>query len=165
MPFHAAGGLATWIETSSTPAMQAVFSASRPPMPPEGTKNCAPARAAAASAALSQGVVGERARGEHDHADARIQQRHEVLPHRFVGSGLDHPSAASAASSASRPTTYGTPNSRRERARRGDAGARPATATNLDVREARRGERAPAQGGRWCRRRAARCAWFFSIAV
>ena len=34
---HAAGGLETTISTDSTPAMHAAFSASSPPMPPEGT--------------------------------------------------------------------------------------------------------------------------------
>ena len=37
MSFHAAGGLVTAISTSSTPATQAAFSASRPPIPPDGT--------------------------------------------------------------------------------------------------------------------------------
>ena len=49
MSFQAAGGLATWMLTLSTPAAQAALSASSPPMPPEGTNNCAPLRLACRS--------------------------------------------------------------------------------------------------------------------
>ena len=49
MPFHAAGGLVTAMVTSSTPATHAAFSASRPPMPPDGTYSSAPLFSAARS--------------------------------------------------------------------------------------------------------------------
>src|SRR5437016_460672 len=83
MPFHAAGGLATWIETSSTPAAHAALSASRPPMPPDGASR-------RIFGGVAQAVIGERPDREYHHADSRLEQGHEMLANGVVRSSLHY---------------------------------------------------------------------------
>ena len=59
-------------------------------MPPEGTKSSAPLRRAARLRRFAQRVVDQRTGGEHDHADAGVEQPDQVLAHRVVRGRLDH---------------------------------------------------------------------------
>ena len=110
-PFHAAGGLVTAIVTESTPAMQAALSASRPPMPPEGTYSSAPPSVAARSKASRKRFVGQRTCRQDDqrHTPARSNAGPNIRTASCEAASTT--TSGRAANSASGPITKGTPNS------------------------------------------------------
>src|SRR5438445_1868312 len=111
MPFHAAGGLVTVMLTSSTPAAQAAFNASSPPIPPEGRQSGARCFAEARS---------RRARNSSSHS-APPESTMTATPFESSASACSRTASWEAASmttsgraaiSLSAPSTKGTPNSR-----------------------------------------------------
>src|SRR5712691_12040520 len=110
MPFHAAGGLVTAMLTSSTPAAQAAFNASSPPIPPEGRQSGARCCAEARS---------RRARSSSSHS-AAPESTMTATPFESSASACSRTASCEAASmttsgraaiSLSTPSTKGTPNS------------------------------------------------------
>src|SRR5437870_1758062 len=129
MPFHAAGGLVTAMLTSSTPAAQAAFNASSPPMPPEGRQSGARCFAAARS---------RRARSSSSHS-APPESTMTAMPLESSASACSRTASWEAASmttsgraaiSSSTPSTKGTPNSRASALPR-EFSLRPAIATTF----------------------------------
>src|SRR6267143_1337350 len=129
MPFHAAGGLVTSILTSSTPAAQAAFSASSPPIPPEGRQSGAWCLAEARS---------RRARSSSSHS-APPESTMTAMPFESSASACSRTASWEAASmttsgraaiSLSTPSTKGTPNSRASALPR-EFSLQPAIATTL----------------------------------
>src|SRR5712691_2605028 len=127
MPFHAAGGLVTSMLTSSTPAAQAAFSASSPPIPPEGRQSGARCFAEARS---------RRARSSSSHS-APPESTMTATPFESSASACSRTASWEAASmttsgraaiSLSTPSTKGTPNSRASALPR-EFSLRPAIAT------------------------------------
>src|SRR6266571_2916211 len=127
MPFHAAGGLVTAMLTSSTPAAQAAFSASSPPMPPEGRQSSARCFAEARS---------RRARSPSSHS-APPESTMTATPFESSASACSRTASCEAASMTTSgrasisfftPMTKGTANSR-ARALPREASLRPAMAT------------------------------------
>src|SRR3989454_450949 len=127
MPFHAAGGLVTAMLTSSTPAAQAAFNASSPPIPPEGRQSGARCFAEARS---------RRARSSSSHS-APPESTMTATPFESSTSACSRTASWEAASmttsgraaiSLSTPSTKGTPNSRASALPR-EFSLRPAIAT------------------------------------
>src|SRR5256885_1563101 len=127
MPFHAAGGLVTVMLTSSTPAAQAAFSASSPPIPPEGRQSGARCSAAARS---------RRARSSSSHS-APPESTMTAIPLESSASACSRTASWEAASMTTSgrtaiswrtPRTKGTPNSRASALPR-EFSLRPAIAT------------------------------------
>ena len=75
----------------------------------------------------AQRVVGQRAGGQHDDADAGFEQRHQMLAHRLVRSGLEHRLRARREQRLA-PDHVGNAELARQRARRASAAPRPASA-------------------------------------
>src|SRR5213596_1883278 len=127
MPFHAAGGLVTAMLTSSTPAAQAAFNASSPPIPPEGRQSGARCFAEARS---------RRARSSSSHS-APPESTMTAMPLESKVSACSRTASCEAASmttsgrasiSLFTPMTKGTANAR-ARALPREASLRPAIAT------------------------------------
>src|SRR5712691_4647406 len=127
MPFHAAGGLVTAMLTSSTPAAQAAFNASSPPIPPEGRQSGARCCAEARS---------RRARSSSSHS-APPESTMTATPFESSASACSRTASWEAASmttsgraaiSLSTPSTKCTPNSRASALPR-EFSFRPARAT------------------------------------
>src|SRR5256885_8554486 len=127
MPSPAGGGLVTSMLTSSTPAAQAAFSASSPPIPPDGRQSGARCFAEARS---------RRARSSSSHS-APPESTMTATPFESRASACSRTASCEAASmttsgraaiSLSAPSTKGTSNSRARVLPR-EASLRPAIAT------------------------------------
>ena len=143
---------------SSTPARQAVFSASsrrcRRRARTAGRRT--PRRPPRLRAQL---VVRQRAGGEHDNADTRLPAEPERGASRTASWKRPRP-PLDAARGAPRGQVR-TARRTRARAPRPRGGPAARNADDFDAAEASPGERAPARAGRWFRRRAMRHAGVF----
>src|SRR6266853_1284961 len=127
MPFHAAGGLVTAMLTSSTPAAQAAFSASSPPIPPEGRQRSARCFAEARSR-RARSSSSHNAPPESTMSATPFDSRVSACSRTASWEAASMTTSGRAAISWSTPSTKGTPNSRASALPR-ELSLRPAIAT------------------------------------
>src|SRR6266853_4911548 len=129
MPFHAAGGLVTAMLTSSTPAAHAAFSASSPPIPPEGRQSGARCFAEARSR-RPRSLSSHSAPPESTMTATPFESRASACSRTASWEAASMTTSGRAAISLSTPSTKGTPNSRASALPR-EFSLRPARATTF----------------------------------
>src|SRR6266853_3242422 len=127
MLFHAAGGLVTVMLTSSTPAAHAAFSASSPPIPPEGRQSGARCFAEARSR-RPRSLSSHSAPPESTMTATPFESRASACSRTASWEAASMTTSGRAAISSSTPSMKGTPNSRASALPR-EFSLRPAIAT------------------------------------